>query len=40
MAGGLIPKVSFMDLTGSKAVMEKVIAIVEEAIEYVKPQNE
>ena len=33
MAGGLVPKVSFMDLTGSKAVMEKVISLIEEAID-------
>jgi len=33
MAGGLIPKVAFMDLIGSKAVMEKVISLVEDAIE-------
>jgi nanoRNase/pAp phosphatase (c-di-AMP/oligoRNAs hydrolase) len=33
MAGGIIPKVVFMDLLGSKAVMEKIISIIEEAIE-------
>jgi nanoRNase/pAp phosphatase (c-di-AMP/oligoRNAs hydrolase) len=33
MAGGLIPKVAFMDLASSKAVMEKVILLVEEAID-------
>jgi len=33
MAGGIIPKVAFMDLVGTKATMEKVIAIIEEAIE-------
>jgi len=32
MAGGLIPKVAFMDLSGSKAVMERVIELIEEAI--------
>jgi nanoRNase/pAp phosphatase (c-di-AMP/oligoRNAs hydrolase) len=32
MAGGLVPKVAFMDLSGSKAVMERVIDIIEEAI--------
>ena len=32
MAGGLIPKVSFMDLNGSKAVMERIIELIEEAI--------
>jgi len=35
MAGGLIPKVAFMDLLGSKAVMERVIGIIEDAIENV-----
>jgi nanoRNase/pAp phosphatase (c-di-AMP/oligoRNAs hydrolase) len=35
MAGGLIPKVAFMDLLGSKAVMERVIDMIEEAIENV-----
>jgi hypothetical protein len=33
MAGGIIPKVACMDLSGNKAVMEKVIALIEEAIE-------
>ena len=33
MAGGLIPKVAFMDLLGDKAVMERVIGIIEEAVE-------
>ena len=32
MAGGLIPKVAFMDLHGNKAVMEHVIYLVEESI--------
>jgi nanoRNase/pAp phosphatase (c-di-AMP/oligoRNAs hydrolase) len=32
MAGGLIPKVAFMDLLGGKAVMERIIDIIEEAI--------
>ena len=32
MAGGIIPKVAFMDLTGSKAVMERIIDLIEEAI--------
>jgi len=40
MAGGLVPKVSFMDLTGSKSVMEKVISIIEEAIEHVSAEVE
>ena len=33
MAGGIIPKVAFMDLVGGKAVMERVISIMEEAID-------
>ena len=32
MAGGLIPKVAFMDLLGGKAVMERVIVMIEDAI--------
>jgi nanoRNase/pAp phosphatase (c-di-AMP/oligoRNAs hydrolase) len=32
MAGGLIPKVAFMDLIGGKAVMERVIDIIEDAV--------
>ena len=32
MAGGVIPKIAFMDLHGIKAVMEHVIFIIEEAI--------
>jgi nanoRNase/pAp phosphatase (c-di-AMP/oligoRNAs hydrolase) len=39
MAGGMIPKVSFMDLSGSKAVMEKVISLIEEAIEHEKEEG-
>ena len=35
MAGGLIPKVAFMDLLGSKAVMERVIGMIEDAVENV-----
>ena len=35
MAGGIIPKVAFMDITGSKAVMERVIDLIEGAIETV-----
>jgi len=35
MAGGIIPKVAFMDLTGSKAVMERIIDLIEEAIDEV-----
>ena len=38
MAGGIIPKVAFMDLLGSKAVMERVIDLIEEAI--LELQNE
>ena len=33
MAGGVIPKVSFMDLSGDKSVMERVIALFEDAFE-------
>jgi nanoRNase/pAp phosphatase (c-di-AMP/oligoRNAs hydrolase) len=40
MAGGIIPKVAFMDLLGSKAVMEKVISIIEEAIENENQERE
>jgi len=40
MAGGLIPKVAFMDLSGSKAVMERVIELIEEAIIAVNEENE
>jgi len=39
MAGGLIPKVTFMDLIGSRAVMERVISIIEDAIENVKNES-
>jgi nanoRNase/pAp phosphatase (c-di-AMP/oligoRNAs hydrolase) len=35
MAGGLIPKVAFMDLIGGKAVMERVIDIIENAIDNI-----
>ena len=40
MAGGLIPKVAFMDLVGDKAVMERIIGMIEEAIEDVKNEIE
>ena len=40
MAGGVIPKVSFMDLVGTKAVMQKVIALVEAAIEVAAAEEE
>ena len=40
MAGGVIPKVSFMDLIGTKAVMQKVISLVQEAIEIVGNEEE
>jgi nanoRNase/pAp phosphatase (c-di-AMP/oligoRNAs hydrolase) len=36
MAGGLIPKIAFMDLIGTKAVMERIVDIVEDAIENVE----
>jgi len=39
MAGGLIPKVAFMDLTGDKAVMERVIDIIEDAMENVNNEE-
>ena len=39
MAGGLIPKVTFMDLLGSKAVMERVIDMIEDAIDNVAAGN-
>ncbi|MDR0248311.1 MAG: DHH family phosphoesterase [Oscillospiraceae bacterium] len=32
MAGGLIPKVAFMDLSNEKSVMERVITLIEDAI--------
>jgi nanoRNase/pAp phosphatase (c-di-AMP/oligoRNAs hydrolase) len=35
MAGGIIPKVAFMDLIGGKAVMERIIDIIEDAIANV-----
>ena len=38
MAGGLIPKVAFMDLIGDKAVMERVIGMIEDAIENVNAE--
>jgi nanoRNase/pAp phosphatase (c-di-AMP/oligoRNAs hydrolase) len=38
MAGGLIPKVAFMDLAGGKAVMERIISIIEDSI--VNPTGE
>jgi len=40
MAGGIIPKVAFMDLSGSKAVMERIIDIIEEAIDEVSQEEE
>ena len=40
MAGGIIPKVTFMDLLGSKAVMERIISIFEDAIENVNNETE
>jgi nanoRNase/pAp phosphatase (c-di-AMP/oligoRNAs hydrolase) len=40
MAGGLIPKVAFMDLVGSKAVMERVIDIIEDAIDKLNKEAE
>lgn len=40
MAGGLIPKVAFMDLHGNKAVMEHVITLIEEAIVEVSQEEE
>lgn len=40
MAGGLIPKVAFMDLVGDKAVMERIINMIEDAIENVKQEND
>jgi len=40
MAGGLIPKVAFMDLSGSKAVMERVIELIEEAIDETAGEAE
>jgi nanoRNase/pAp phosphatase (c-di-AMP/oligoRNAs hydrolase) len=40
MAGGLIPKVAFMDLLGSKAVMERVIDLVEDAIDNTSTEGE
>ena len=38
MAGCLIPKVAFMDLMGDKAVMERIIALFEDAFENVQPE--
>jgi alanyl-tRNA synthetase len=40
MAGGVIPKVTFMDLVGGKAVMERVITIFEDAFENVKNETD
>ena len=40
MAGGIVPKVSFMDLLGSKAVMEKVIDIIEDAINNINEDDD
>ncbi|MDR1663726.1 MAG: DHH family phosphoesterase [Clostridiales bacterium] len=36
MAGGLVPKVAFMDLVGGKAIMERVINMFDDAFENVK----
>ena len=40
MAGGIIPKVSFMDLKSEKAIMERVIEIFEDAIENITAEQE
>jgi len=40
MAGGVIPKVAFMDLSGSKAIMERIIDLIEEAIDTVCSEPE
>ena len=40
MAGGIIPKVAFMDLIGGKAVMERVIGLIEESIAKVLKEEE
>ena len=40
MAGGVIPKVAFMDLSGAKAVMERIIDLIEEAIDTVRNEAE
>ena len=40
MAGGLIPKVAFMDLVGDKAVMERIIYMIEDAVENVKHESD
>ena len=39
MAGGLIPKVAFMDLLGNKSVMERVINIIEDAIDNTNTET-
>jgi len=39
MAGGIIPKVAFMDLTGSKAVMERIIDLIEAAVDEVSRET-
>ena len=39
MAGGIIPKVAFMDLSGGKAVMERVIDLIEGAIETINRES-
>ena len=39
MAGGLIPKVTFMDLIGDKAVMERIIWLFEEAFDATKTEH-
>lgn len=33
MAGGIIPKVTFMDLSGDRAIMEQIIRIFEDAFQ-------
>ena len=35
MAGGVIPKVTFMDLSGNRAIMERIISIFEDAFENI-----
>jgi len=40
MAGGLIPKVAFMDLVGDKAVMERIIGMIDDAVEEVKHETD
>jgi hypothetical protein len=38
MAGGLIPKIAFMDLIGNKAIMERIVDIIEDAIANTKDE--